>query len=130
MNAVSNGMDRYVYESSLIPLRGLLERKLGIKSGPVSTQLKKAQGRLPRRFRKDLSFLAEADHMTQNPKLSIMVNESRAQGAVRSVVAYLEDFDPVEARWTRVINFAARIAFYVLVIGIIVIATLYQSDFF
>jgi len=130
LNAVSNGMDRYVYESSLIPLRGLLERKLGIKSGPVSTQLKKAQRRLPRRFRKDLSFLAEADHMTQNPKLSIMVNESRAQGAIRSVAAYLEDFDPVEARWTRIINFAAKIALYVLVIGIIVIATLYQSDFF
>lgn len=118
-------MDRMTFEHDLIPLEGLLEEKLRLKSGRLARRLSKARRRVPRRLRKDVDFLLQADYLTQNPRLTIMVNEARFQGAVRALSAYLVELDPVKERRNRVLNFAALVGLYVLMIGALAVSVLY-----
>ena len=121
-------MDRTVLETDLLPLSKELEKKLSLKGLAVDRQLKKARTRLPRRFRKDLETLQQAEYMTRNPKLSIMIQQGRVEGAVRSLMAYLEDYDPVAERKTHILNFVAKIGLYVLLTGIGVVSVMYWRD--
>lgn len=117
-------MQRSTLEHHLIPLEGMLEEKLRLKSGQLRDRLSKARNRLPRRLRKDVEFILQADYMTQNPQLAIMVSESRFLGAVRAVAAYLSDLDPAKERKDRLLNLAALIALYVLMTGVAVVGVM------
>ncbi|WIV51461.1 hypothetical protein QQG91_03155 [Marivivens sp. LCG002] len=121
-------MQRASYENDLIPLESLLEEKLRLRTGHLRDRLSKARYRLPRRLRKDVEFILQADYMTRNPHLAIMVSETRFQGAVRAISAYLADLDPAQERKNRLLNLAALIALYVLMTGAGVVGVMVWRD--
>lgn len=121
-------MQRASFENDLIPLQSLLEEKLRLRTGHLRDRLSKARYRLPRRLRKDVEFILQADYMTQNPHLAIMVSETRFQGAVRAISAYLVDLDPAQERKNRLLNLAALIALYVLLTGAGVVGVMVWRD--
>lgn len=117
-------MQRTTLEHELIPLEGLLEEKLRLKSGHLRNRLNKARYRLPRRLRKDVEFILQADYMTQNPQLAIMVSETRFQGAIRAISAHLAELDPAQERKDRLLNLTAILALNILLIGAAVVGVM------
>lgn len=59
----------------------LMEERLGIKGTGLAAKLRRGGRRLPRKVRTAAEDLAEAAHMSQNPKLLLQVDETRVAEA-------------------------------------------------
>jgi hypothetical protein len=55
----------------------LMEQRLRIRGKDLAEKLKKGGNRLPRDVRAAANHLAEAAHMSQNPKLLLQIDEGR-----------------------------------------------------
>ncbi|KAJ56141.1 hypothetical protein ACMU_10320 [Actibacterium mucosum KCTC 23349] len=71
----------------------LMQERLGVRSGPLSQQLRRAGRRLPKRVRRDISSIADALPLAANPKLSRQINLPRLEAAERRAVAHLRTID-------------------------------------
>lgn len=103
----------------------LLAEKLRVRGDTLERRLRKAGRRLPRRVREAAAALDQATAMTRNPKLLHMVDERRLALAYDLCLAHLNRVDPKAARRNLILDMAARMAFALLVVAVLLIATLY-----
>jgi len=68
---------------------GLMEERLGVKGSGLAGKLAKGGGRLPRKVRAAALKLAEAAHMSQNPRLLVQVDEGQIAEAYDLCVRHL-----------------------------------------
>ena len=105
-----------------------LEDKLRLRAAPLAVQLRKAGRLLPRRVRRDADLLVRAQALSANPKLARQVDMRGAQGAHRSILAYLEGIDVGAERRNRALGVAASIAFVILFTGVGILTVIVLRD--
>lgn len=102
----------------------LLEERLGTRGRTLSDKLRKAGRRLPRRVRAAAAALAEAREMAQNPKLLVQLDEAQVAQNYDIVLRHLGGVNRRALRRGAILNFAASVAFSILVVGIGVVCYL------
>ncbi len=117
-------MNGDVINAKLAEIRGLLDTQLHVRGRTLDAQLRRAGRLLPAAVRREARFLVQAAGLVQNPKLARMIDMARVERAHARVVAYLQAVDPQKRRRDRLLNLLALNAFYILVVGIAVVAVL------
>ncbi len=84
-------------------IRALMTERLRIKARSLEAQIHKSGRRLPRRVKRDASFIAKAEVLAQNPKLARMVDHAAVEKAADNVITHLLAIDPTEALKDRVL---------------------------
>lgn len=110
-------------------ISGLLDDKLRVRGKTLAAQIRKAGRRLPRAVRRDATYIVQSMALTDNPKLSRMVDHKKLQRARANIVRHLEGVDLSEQRRTAALNMVASVAFVILVTGILVLFVLVQRGF-
>lgn len=96
---------------------GLMEERLRVRGTGLADKLKRGGGKLPRKVRASAQALAEAAHMSQNPKLLLQIDESRVAEAYDVCLRYLGPLGSGSRRLLRVQSTLARIAFALIVVA-------------
>ncbi len=99
-------------------IRSLLTERLRIKGRTLEAQIHKSGRRLPRKIKRDASFIAKAEGLSQNPKLVRMVDAAAVEKAGRRVVEHLLEIDPKEALKDRILWALGKAAAVVILIFI------------
>jgi hypothetical protein len=102
----------------------LMEARLGARGRGLDEKVKRAGRRLPRKVRTAAVALADAALMAQNPKLLVRVDEAEVAANYDICVRHLGGLNLAARRKGAVLNFAASVAFSVLVVGAGVLAYL------
>lgn len=102
----------------------LLEERLGARGRGLDEKVQRAGRRLPRRVRVAAAALAEAAEMAQNPRLLVRVDETAVATNYDICLRHLGRLNRAERRHGALLNFAASVAFAVLVVGVAVVAYL------
>ncbi|MBT9247610.1 hypothetical protein KM031_13750 [Gemmobacter fulvus] len=96
---------------------GLMEDRLRIRGNGLADKLGRGGGRLPRKVRAAAGRLAEAAHMSQNPKLLLQVDEGEVAEAYDICVRYLAPLGAAARRKGLLMGMAAQITFGFLVLA-------------
>ena len=99
-------------------LVGLMDKHLGTRGKSFEQSLRRAGRQLPRGLRAKGRMLIEAETYAAHPKLMRQVDMAAVDSAVRDFETFLSGIDRAEARKTRALNMAARLAFQFLVIAV------------
>ncbi len=110
-------------------IRELLEKQMRVKGRDLRQQTRRAGRRVPRKLRRDLTYLIETEKIARNPKLGRMVNEAKVAKAHANLVRYLEGLNPREAMWNSVLNITASIALALIVTFVVVLYVLVQRGY-
>lgn len=87
----------------------------------LMAMLRRRGAALPRRLRKVALRLAEADQLTAQPKVARQMDLVAISRAHAALVAHLEPLGQL-SRWrNRTVNFAASVAFGLLVLGAVIV---------
>ena len=109
-------------------LRELLNKQAEV-SGDLATALKKARRQLPRRIYKQGMRLVQALPLLEHPKLSLTVDTSVLQGAVREVRAHLKEIDLADRSKGRILSMLGSIVFSLLAVFTLLIIVLRWRGF-
>lgn len=102
----------------------LLHRKLGLRGGGLEAKLARAGRRLPRRIRRRVAQIAEAEKREGNPKLARMTDPEALNRAFAEVERHLRKIDPAARRRGALLGVLGSIAMGFLAISAAVIAVL------
>lgn len=108
---------------------GLMEERLQISGAGLQEKLRKGSGRLPRKIGAAAAVLAEAAVMAQNPKLLLQVDQEAVAKAYDICVRYLGKLNLKARRTGTILDFAASVAFSLLVSALILLAILRWRGF-
>lgn len=97
-------------------VQDLLYAKFGVRRRALAKMLRKTGRRLPRRMRKRAQVLVEAEKLEGNPRLARQMDRRAVNKAFDDLKLHLEGIDVAERRKDRLLNLAALLAFYVLVV--------------
>lgn len=97
-------------------LQALMEEKFRFRSRDLAQALKRTGRRLPRRHRRQVQAVIEARKLEAHPKLAVQIEVAPLIRGMEEVTAYLRALDVAGQRRDRLLNLAALIAFYVLVV--------------
>lgn len=106
----------------------LMEERLGARGDGLTDKLRRAGRRLPRKVRAAADFLAEAAHMSQNPRMLLQVDHDKVAEAYDLCVRHLNRM-PNTRRRTMLAGMASSIAFSILVVLVLLGAVLYWRGF-
>ena len=90
--------------------------KYRMRARTLEKALKRAGRRLPRRHRRQVTALIEARRLAANPRLAVQVDRPAILKGIKEVERHLATIDPARARRERLLDMAALVAFYVLVV--------------
>jgi hypothetical protein len=107
----------------------LLEERLRIRGATLAARLRSAGRRLPRKVREAGDALAEAVEMMQNPRLMHQVDDETVATAYDICVRHLTTINPAAARKGLILDMAARVAFALLVVAVLLVSVLYWRGF-
>lgn len=93
-------------------------------SGDLTTALKTARRRLPRRIFQQGMLLANAAPLIDHPKLRLTLDEAALHKAARDVCAHLKTIDLADRRKGRVLDILGSMAFSLLVVIVLVLLVL------
>jgi hypothetical protein len=108
---------------------GLLQERLRVRGDTLEARLRAAGRRLPRHVREAGQALAAALIMLQNPKLMHQVDDETVAVAYDICVRHLTAIDRAAARRGILLDIAARIAFVLLAVGVLLVAVLHWRGF-
>ena len=104
---------------------GLLEERLRVRGATLEAKLARAGRRLPRKVREAGAALVQATVMIRSPKLMHQVDDATVALAYDICLRHLNTVDPFAARRGLILDIAARIAFAVLVVAVLLVTVLY-----
>ena len=123
-------MDRKVtIENQAENLRVLLADRLGARRGTLARRVAKAGRLLPTGIRNDISAVAEAEIMTQHPKLGRRIDANFTQPAYARAVAHLKAIDVKDRRKGVILSILGSMAFNLLVVIVLLIVVLRWRGF-
>jgi hypothetical protein len=102
----------------------LLETRLKIRGATLADKLRKAKRRLPRKIYAAAEYLAQASHLSQNPKMISQLNEGEIAQAYDLCVKYLTGTSLSSQRRGTVLMIITSIAVSVVCVMILAIAVL------
>lgn len=104
----------------------LMAEKLRVKGRSLDVQLRKAGRRLPKKLRRDVENLLEAQQLIGNPKLARQVDvEAISEGSGR-VIGHLQTLDPWERFKDRWLGILGAISLALIVTFILVVYVLWK----
>ncbi|TRW98393.1 hypothetical protein FNJ84_06340 [Paracoccus sp. M683] len=104
--------------------RLMAERFGGARRGEfpsLTDMIRRRGGALPRRLRGQARVLAEADQRLSQPRVARQMDMSAPSYAHRALTAHLRPLGGVSRWQNRAVNFAASVAFGLLVLAAVVI---------
>lgn len=105
-------------------LESRLDRKLGLKRGPLDKRMRKAGRRLPRRVHRDAETIGKALDLAAHPKLRRRVDQDAVRSAHQRIAEHLDKIDPKERRMQFLLGILGGLAFNVLLVIALVISVL------
>ena len=103
---------------------GLMEDRLRIKGNGLAEKLGRGGRRLPRKARVAAERLAEAAHMSQNPKLLLQVDEGEVAEAYDICLRHLSPLGASARRKGAMMSIFAQVAFGLIVVAGLVVLVL------
>ena len=110
-------------------LAGLMEQRLKVSGSGLDEKLRRGGRRLPRHVRTAAQTVADASVLAQNPKLLSRIDQEAVAKAYDIAVRYLTRLDAKDRRIGAILNFAASVAFSLLVVAALVFAVLRWRGF-
>lgn len=98
-------------------LAELIREKLGVGGRGLAGRARRAGRLLPRRIRRQVDYLLEAETLAQNPKLARMVDDARARTAHAACAQFLDGIDPGERRAKYWLGILGSVAFSILAVA-------------
>lgn len=106
----------------------LMEDRLGARGDGLAEKLRKAGHKLPSKLRKEADFLAEAAHLSQNPKMLLQIDHDRVAAAYDQCVRHLNRL-PNARRRGMLASIGTSIALSLLAVAVLVVAVLVWRGF-
>ena len=122
-------MQKVVIDQLAGRVHDLLGEKLGVRGRTLEARFKKAGRMVPRRARKTIPTLIEAERMAVDPKLLVRIDPDVVSRAYDVAVRELGEIDAGAEKSRKRLNLLAIVAFQVLVIGGIFIAIMRWRGF-
>lgn len=107
----------------------LIEERLKITGPSLEAKLQKAGSRLPRPVREAGEVLVSATQMAQSPKLIMQINDEAVAVAYDTCLRHLNTVDRAADRRNLILDMAARIAFALLAVAVLVVVVLIWRGF-
>jgi hypothetical protein len=107
----------------------LIEQRLKVSGGSLEMQVSRAGTRLPRPVRAAAEALVQAVQMAQQPKLIMQIDDQAVAVAYDICLRHLNGVDPAKRRKGLLLDLAARIAFALLMVGVLLVGVLYWRGF-
>lgn len=107
----------------------LLEQRLNVTGPTLEVRIKRAGSKLPRKIRDAAEALVQATQMADNPKLLMQIDYEAVAVAYDLCVRHLNTVNQAERRRGMLLDAGARIAFALLMVGVLVVAVLYWRGF-
>lgn len=107
---------------------GLLEIRLRVRGKGLKDKLRRAR-MLPRPVRKAATALAEAAEQAENPRLMMQLDLEKVAADYDLCLKHLNGIGAKDRRIGMVLDFGARLALIVLVVGGLLLAVLYWRGF-
>lgn len=95
----------------------LMEDRLRIGGRGLADKLDRSGRRLPRRVRAAARQLAEAAHMSQNPRLLLQIDEAQVAEAYDTCLRYLAPLGGAARRRGRLHSVVAQVVFGLLLVA-------------
>lgn len=105
---------------------GLIEQRLGIRGQGLPEKLRRGGRHLPRRVRRAAQNLAQADQTAMNPRLAIRLDAASLARDYETCMKYLRPLNRRARVMTWITGLAARLALACLLLGVLVLAVMYQ----
>lgn len=107
----------------------LMEERLGLRGQGLEGKLRRAPRALPRRVREAALRLAEAAHMSQNPKLLLQVDEGRVAADYDLCVRHLGSVSAWDRRKAAILGTTTSILLSLGVVAALLVAVLRWRGF-
>lgn len=107
----------------------LIAQRLNVSGPTLEARVKRAGGKLPRGMRDAAEVLVQATAMAQSPKLLMQIDPEAVAVAYIICVKHLNGVNRSERRRGLALDIAARIAFALLVVAVLLVSVLYWRGF-
>jgi hypothetical protein len=111
-------------ETALAPrldkLAGLMRERLQLGGSDLRRTLKKARGRMPRRFRREIDHMLQALDLVAHPKLARQVDMARIGRAADEMTEFLKTIDVQRLRELRMFDIATTLALNLVLLAALV----------
>jgi hypothetical protein len=108
---------------------GLMEQRMKVSGSGLDEKLRRGGKRLPRNVREAAQMVADASMLSQNPKLLMRIDQEAVAKAYDTAVRYLTKLDAKDRRIGAILDFAASVAFSLLVVAALVFVVLRWRGF-
>lgn len=96
---------------------GLMEQRLKIGGKGLAEKLRRGKRRLPRKVRKAVAHLAEAEGLARHPKIGMMLDQSQLAAAHDTAIRYLKPLGGGERLKAGLLGVGGQIALGLLVVA-------------
>ena len=100
----------------------MMGRKLGLRGRDLTAKLRRSRRVLPGHVRAEAALLADAARRARDPRTMAQVDLGRASHAYAQCMAWLRVVNPRERRWHRLLDWAAGLAFQLLLLASLITA--------
>lgn len=107
-------------------IRKLMETRLRLHGKTLAQQVHKAGRLLPRRRRREATYLAQVEPLMHHPKLMRRVDAHKVRKAHANLSYFLKSIDPKDRAKGRVLAWLGSISFIAIVVFILVVTVLVQ----
>lgn len=107
-------------------VRNLMETQLRVRGKTLGQQVRRAGRLLPRAEQREAMYLAQAATVLAHPKLSRMVDESKAAKAHARLTQFLRSVDPKDRARGKFLGWLGSLAFGLIVVFVLVVIVLVQ----
>ena len=107
----------------------LLEQRLKIRGKGLAEKLRRGGRGLPRAVRRAAEGLSGAAEQAENPRLMVQLDMEKVAADYDACLRYLGNLGAGARRMGVLLDGLARLAFIVLVVGVLVIGALYWRGF-
>lgn len=100
-------------------------RKLGLRGRDLTAKLRRSRRVLPGHVRAEAAIVADAARRSGDPRVMAQVDLGRASRAYGQCMAWLATVNPRQRRWHGMLDWAAGLAFQLLLLAAALIALLH-----
>ena len=108
----------------------LMREKLGVKASDFTRTTGKAKKHLPNKIYAQAMVLANAEKLSQHPKLRLTLDAPTLGLAAADVQGYLNDIDLADRRKGRILGMLGGLAFNMILFVVVLAVVLYWRGFF
>lgn len=122
-------MSRVSIQQMADRVSALIETRMRVSGASLEVRLKRTGNRLPRKVRDAVGALIQASEMAQNPKLLMQIDHEAVAIAYDIAVRHLNGIGRAERRRGVILDFGARVAFGLLILGAAVLGLLHWRGY-